>query len=254
MQESIQKIKEDLPEEKKEEFQEAVMTVAFEDVSLGAMMAGTQDGKSITDGARAKLDGKTSDEIIAMAEKIEAKQEAERQGEALERAKEQLEQAKKEIDELEEERAKSKKAEKELENFVVERARFYKESRRFGPDQPVHELEVENNTDHAISRAYFKGTYATPGRSVPWIEEEFNYKISGGLEPGESAKWLLVPNMFSEWGNIEEHKDAVFTVDVIALDGPDGETLYSVDFTEEDAERLEALRKEVEELEEKLSE
>lgn len=241
MRDSIQKIKDELPDEKREEFNDAIMTVAFEDVSLKSMMAGTQDGESIKDGAMSKLDGKSADEIIAMAEEIEARRAAEQK-------REQLEQARKDIKELEKMRSESNKSEKALEKFVVESSRFYKRSRRYGRDEPIIELEVTNDTDHAISRAYFKGTYATPGRSVPWIQEQFNYSISGGLEPGESAKWSLAPNMFSDWGKIEERDDAVFTVDVVQLDGPDGQLLYRVDFDEDDAARLEKLRQKVDEL------
>ena len=27
----------------------------------------------------------------------------------------------------------------------------------------------------------------SPGRSVPWLKEDFNYTIPGGLEPGEGS-------------------------------------------------------------------
>ncbi|MFW6054222.1 MAG: hypothetical protein ACOC9J_05360 [Persicimonas sp.] len=112
----------------------------------------------------------------------------------------------------------------------------------------IIELKVTNNTDEAISRAYFKGTYATPSRSVPWLEETFNYSISGGLEPGESATWSLAPNTYSEWGSLEERDDAVFTVEVTRLDGADGEALYEIGFDEDDAKKLDKLKEQVTEL------
>ncbi len=242
---TIQEIKKSLPEEKRKDFDKAVMTVAFADVELGALMAGIQDEDTLLKTAKEKLDGKTADEIFAKAKVVRERREKERAKREAERRAEQIEQAKQHVAELEEEKTRSEKAESQLAKFEVESSKFYKRKQRFGRPQPIIELEVVNNTDTAISRAYFKGTYATPGRSIPWIEEEFNYQISGGLEPGESAEWSLAPNMFSDWGDIEEKDDAVFTVEVTRLDGPDGEAVYEVEFDDEDAKRLEKLKEKI---------
>ena len=67
------------------------------------------------------------------------------------------------------------------------------------------------------------------------------------LEPGESAKWNLAPNMFSDWGKVEERDDMVFTVTTTRLDGADGEPLFVDDFGDRRAARLETLRAEFEE-------
>ena len=245
---SIEEVRKSLPEDKRKEFDEAVLTLAFADISFAGMAAGTQDGESLVQGAQEKLDAKTADEILAMAEEVEEKREKERAEREAKRRAEQIEQAKKDIAELEAERTQSEAAKSELAKFEVTRSKFYKRSQRYGRAKPVIELDVENNTDTPISRAYFKGTYATPGRSIPWLEDEFNYEISGGLEPGESAEWSLAPNMFSDWGDVEERDDAVFTVEVIKLDGPDGEAVYEASFDDDDAKRLEKLKEKVAEL------
>lgn len=86
------------------------------------------------------------------------------------------------------------------------------------------------------------GTLASPGRSVPWLKEKFSYKISGGLEPGEAVNWNLAPNMFSDWGKVEGAPDMVLTVEVLSLDGADGNTLYSLTYSDHDQKRLDALR------------
>ena len=149
-----------------------------------------------------------------------------------------------EIKELEEKKGRSTAARAELAKLEVLRSRFYKEERNFGGYQPIIELTVRNGTSHAISRAYFVGTLSSPGRSVPWLKEDFNYEISGGVEPGKKVSWRLSPNMFSTWGSIKAPSDAVFTVEVERLDGPDKKALHSArDFTEQDAERLEKLKK-----------
>lgn len=123
------------------------------------------------------------------------------------------------------------------------KSRFYKHKSGYGRGQPVIELTVKNNTSIAVSRAYFEGTIASPGRSVPWLVKDFNYEIAGGLEPGEEVTWSLSPNMFSDWGTIETSKDAIFTVTVEQLDGSDGESMYSTRaFSEYDQERLQQLK------------
>jgi hypothetical protein len=131
-----------------------------------------------------------------------------------------------------------------LAKFEVKRSRFYKRKQGtyYVTEEPIIELTVMNGTDKAVSRAYFTGTLASPNRSVPWIKDDFNYEISGGLEPGEEVTWYLAPNMFSDWGEVDAPKDAVLTVEVKQLDGPDGEEMYSVNnFGEDEQERLEEL-------------
>jgi len=50
--------------------------------------------------------------------------------------------------------------------------------------------------------------------------------------------------MFSGWGRVDAPDDAVFTVTVERLDGPDGEPVLSTrDFGERDARRLEELKR-----------
>ena len=73
--------------------------------------------------------------------------------------------------------------------------------------------------------------------------EDFNYQIRGGLEPGESADWSLAPNMFSEWGKVDAPEDALFTVDVVRIDGADNKVLYdSQGLSEHEIARLKMLK------------
>jgi hypothetical protein len=126
----------------------------------------------------------------------------------------------------------------------VTRSRFYRQESSFGRAEPVIELALTNNTGVAVSRAYFMGTLASPGRAVPWIKDSFNYQIAGGMESGESKELKLTPNMFGEWGRVEAPADAVLTVEVTRLDGPDGKAVFDSDaFTEDDAERLSTLER-----------
>lgn len=229
---SMERIRASLSEEEEKKFQEALPVVLFEDLeSIGDLVSAAQDAESFKAEALKKLHGKTAEEVIGEADRILA-----------ERREKERQQALQEIKELDEKKQNAEAAKAELAKFEVLKSRFYKRARSFGTAQPLIELQVRNGTEHAISRAYFIGTLATPGRAVPWLKEDFNYPISGGVEPGETAEWSLAPNMFSKWGTVEQRDDMVLTVEVLKLDGPDGETLYDANFSEEDEKRLQALK------------
>lgn len=230
---SVEKIRESLPDADKERFDKALFAVmmnsAMGDKSLLEMAAA--DPEQMKTQALARLDGKSADDIFQMADQIRADRlQAERM------------QALAEIAELEKKQQDALAAAAGLSKFEVTRSRYYKQPQRYGRPEPVIELSVSNNTGSAISRAYFKGVVASPGRSVPWIEDEFNYEIPGGIESGESVDWSLAPNMFGDWGR-DTPPDAVLTVTVTKVDGADGEALYdSSAFTAEMAARLASLK------------
>lgn len=234
MKQSVNEVRQSLPQERRQEFDQAVQELAFADVSLEDLMAQGQieNVDLLRPKMRDRLADKTGLEIIAEAEVLRR-----------EREQKQREQALQEIAELEAKRRVATEAREQLRRFEVTRSRFNKVPQRFGRPEPIIELSVVNGTEHAVSHAYFLGTLASPGRSVPWLKESFNYSISGGLEPGESASWKLAPNMFSEWGTVEAPPDAVFTVEVVKVDGADGETLYDAEgLSEFETERLAELQ------------
>ncbi len=114
-----------------------------------------------------------------------------------------------------------------LKKFVVNKARFYYSKDSF-MEKPAIELNVTNKMPVPVSRAYFHAVLQTPGRSVPWVEEDFNYSIPGGLESGESATWELEPNMFGNWAHApKDRNDMVLTVTPVRLDGSDGKPIYN---------------------------
>lgn len=233
MKASAAKITNSLDGTKKQRFQEAVQLVALSQVDMQAVLAGKQNLEGAYGGMIASLDGKTADEVIAQADQIKAEREAREKAQAL-----------KEIAELEAEQANAESAKTELAKFEVLKSRFYLEEQEYTyRKKPLIELAVKNGTAKPVSRAYFKGTIATPGRAVPWLVEEFNYSIPGGLESGESANWTLAPNMFGEWAKVDVPSDAVFTVEVIKLDGADSKSMYDASgLSESKKERLEKLK------------
>ncbi len=232
MKASIETVRESLPQEQRAKFDDALKILAFSQIDLKGLFAEGASGAGSTKGKmKDTLNGKTGEEVIAEAERIKR-----------ERKEKEKTQALNEIKELQEKQAKAVKEKESLKQFQVIRSHFYKQEQRFGRDKPIIELTVKNGTAHPVSRAYFKGTLASPSRSIPWLVETFNYNISGGLEPGEQVEWSLAPNQFSDWGSVDTPTDAILTVEVEQLDGPDGKPLFSSrSFSERDEKRLEEL-------------
>ena len=237
MKASLQKMHDSLPESKRQEFAEATQTIFMNNLDVQGIMAGASSGNSKaivaqqSEKLRASLNGKTSDEIIQEAKAIQA-----------ERAQKEQQQALQEIAALQDKLKQSQQAKEALQAFVINSSRFYFDNQTFGGPRPVIELSVENKTNAPVSRAYFKGTITSPGRSVPWLVSGFSYIIKGGIEPGEKADWKMLPNRFAEWGSVKAPDDAVFTVEPIRLDGADGKVLYDeLSFSEADQKRLDML-------------
>jgi uncharacterized protein DUF6694 len=229
---SIAKVRSSLPPEKLTQFDEAWVAVAMQGFTVPGIMS-TATAANMTAAVKERLNGKTGDEVIAEAAKIKAKAEA--------KAKEE---AKAEIAKLEKAKTEVDAAKAQMVKFEIIDAKFRQTKDFIGMMQPEITMTVKNGTPYPVSRAYFVGILTSPGRSVPWLRKEFNYSISGGIEPGEQATWNLTPNQFSEWGSVKPDKDAGLKVEVVGLDGPDSKRLFTdAKFDDEDAARLVSLKK-----------
>ena len=239
---SIDNVKSSLTEEKKKEFENAVKVMAFSEIGNIFEAAANPDGmqRKVKD----KLNGKTADEIILEGNKIIA----ERKEKEREQAISEIAEIKNKITDLEKKQSDSKKAKDNLKSFNIIRSRFYFQKSSF-IEKGIIELTVKNETKYPISRAYFDGILSSPGRSVPWVQDSFNYNISGGLEPGEEVTWKLSPNMFGEWSKApKDRNDMILTVSVSRIDGADEKAIYDSEFSEQDKSRLEELNQRLSEL------
>lgn len=223
---STAKIKESLTPEEVKKFEESLKIIALSELNLKSILSGEKSEVDFAGKMKKTLDGKGYSDVVAMADKIKE-----------DRKLREKEQAIEEIKELAEKIAKAKSDKESLAKIVVNRSRFYKRPQTYGRPEPIIELSLTNGTDKAISRVYARGTIASPGRTIPWLSEEFNYSISGGIEPGEKNEISLSPNKFSDWGRVDAPSDAVFTVEIYKVDGPDEKTLFSSD--PEDLEKWE---------------
>lgn len=232
---SVAKMKEGLDEEAKAAFEADLALIVVDAMDLKNAMKAAFKGEKVDsdakmDSVRGALNGMTVEQVAIRAQQIREKQAAEELNEAREKYLELM--MKKE---------ESEKAQTELADFEVTDARLYKQKDGFF-EEPVIEMTITNGTVHAVSRAYFRGRVVSPGRSIPWIEEDFNYSIAGGIEPGETQELRLSPNMFGPWGKVEVPADAVMTVTTARLDGVDGAPVVNgMLFSDRDGEKLEEL-------------
>jgi hypothetical protein len=176
------------------------------------------DSTRVMERVRKRLDGLTAEEVFALWEEkiVEA------------------------IEELEKKKERTEAAMAQLKDVTVLKSRYYVQR-----GQHVVELTIKNATEHTVHRVYFQGELRTPDRRRPWVEDDFNYHIPGGLEPGKSATWnfaLLSP----VWDKAPADRDDLsLRVIVVRIDGEDNQPVYdafSNRFSRRDAERLKKLK------------
>jgi len=249
MKSSIQKVKESLPANKQEEFDKSIKTLMFSQIDMKNIFANAFAGQAMDkdkmlNDMKKSLSGKTGLEVIELAKNLKVKRAKEEEVKRTKREEAKRDYEIAELEALQTKKLLYGKNKEKLSKFKVISSTFTQELRNKYSSrlQPIIELTVKNGTSYPISRAYFKGTLQSEGRSIPWLVENFNYEISGGLEPNEKATWSLAPNMFSEWGKVNNPKDAIFTVEVEQIDGVNGKELLSIrDFSDKDQKRLKEL-------------
>lgn len=247
---SIAKVRESLPQDKRADFDSALQVVMMNQVDLGAVLfqafaSATPDVGAYQTKFKNAINGKTGSEIIADAQRIKSDRDAKQTATAVRAKDDQKATDLAKIKLLEQKRSDYQTALQQLKKFEVSRALFYENPDVWGKisNPVIIEVTVRNGTPKAISKVYFTGVLASPGRSVPWFTGDLNYSIPGGLEPGEATTWKLTPNILSDWNKVKAPADAILTVTVKEVDGADGKSLYSTAiFSESDESNLQTLK------------
>lgn len=223
---SIERVRASLPESRHAEFNEAVTKIYFSQIDMADIFAEGLGNLEVK--AMVALDGLTGEQVIQATAEVK-------------KARKKREQSLVEIRELENLRIL---ADMTRNGLKVSCARYYK--KEMGLRQLFFaDLIIKNEGEIAISRIYFKAVLASSNRKVPWNKGEFWENIPGGLEPGEVRQITVLPLFFSGGVAKDAPPDALLTVTIERLDGPDGETLYSaMGFDERDRKRLSELKEE----------
>ena len=227
---SMAAVTKDLSPEKKQLFTESVMAVAFDTADPASMQAFGSDagGPLLLAAVQSKLKGKTADQVIKLGYET--------------RIRKLNEEIAKGISQVTQAKAEREKFKAVFDGVVVSNPRFYVQ--RSFIDEPTIDLTITNNTKMAIRRGFFHGVLTSPGRTIPWVDDDFNYEFTGGLEPGETKRLQLAPNMFGPWGDREFNRrtDLELKVTVVNLEDAEGQALLKGDPGEAAAQERELVK------------
>jgi hypothetical protein len=130
----------------------------------------------------------------------------------------------------------------ELAEFKFGAARVFKRHRQF-LEWPVIEMRVFNGTDHKVDLVHFRAALLSPDDEDPWLVEEFDHVVLGGMEPGGSDVWRIEPRQRDWIRLIDPHPDLMFSIEPLRLEALGGNVLAATDWGEIEAHRLDIYRK-----------
>jgi len=201
---SLENMKKSLSPKENERLDEALRYLRFGEANdygmLGELLAQLADSPELQANLFSQIDGKTAEEIVDLAsQRVDEK-----------------------ILSLERDRQEADKTGTLLEaQLPISDARFYWSKDPYS--YPVVELKITNDTGVAITRVLFHGTVSAPGRTIPWIDEDFQEAISGGLENGESKLLRIMQTSSGPWGNTDAKKTSEKNIKITVLNAKDAE-------------------------------
>lgn len=234
--ESVANIRESLPEDKRKEFEGAMVGLAMN--GLGDLFSSAISSDVSASNLRQRIHGKTGEEVIAELRQMQVDKAAKEEGSR----KEELETLKARAAELSKKITDALSESAGIEQFKVISSLFYFEESGF-LKSPVVDVIVKNGTEHPVSAVHFACLVTSPGRAVPWVDAGLNYAIPGGLEPGEQVTLKLSPNMFGEWSKApQDRKDLELSMKVVKLEGAGGHVIFNTEPDPSDKNELDRLR------------
>jgi hypothetical protein len=138
---------------------------------------------------------------------------------------------------LESGREASAAARRELAMFPFGAARVFKRHRQF-LDWPVIEMKVFNKTSRTIHLVHFRAALLSPDDENPWLVEEFDHVVLGGMEPGANDVWRIEPGQRDWIRLIDPHPNLMFSLEPMRLEALGGSVLAASDWGEVEAHRL----------------
>lgn len=184
--------------------------------------------KSIVSSAKNIVDGRTVSEILTIA--VSERKKALEQSRTLYQS--HKDKALSKIAEIDEKitRIDSGNEKGIVENIIISNAKFWLDKDSF-LTKPIISLNISNKSESPIKKIFVSATLQSPERAIPWLEDDFNYQFSGGLEPGELKRLDLAPNMFSSWGKLpdEAARKGVLTLRLNSVEDASGARIESIE-------------------------
>lgn len=175
--------------------------------------------KLVVENARTLVDGRSAKEILTVADDERKKA----RDTALAIYRDQLTKANAALNDVraQEEAVLRRRTEQQIivQSVKISSPRFSYQKVGF-VEQPIISFTILNEGTIALKRIFMHGKVQTPGRAIPWVEDDFNYEFPGGLEPKEKQTLNLSPNMFSDWGKVpkEAVKGAILDLSLTAFE------------------------------------
>lgn len=96
-----------------------------------------------------------------------------------------------------------------------------------GLEWPIISFTVSNKGRVTIKRIFMRALLKTPGRSVPFADENFDFSIPGGIAPGEFKHVDLDADSVGDWSAVtkEAARKASFILMVMAVEDAGGNKL-----------------------------
>lgn len=162
-----------------------------------------------TDKIRQALSGKTADALIDSYIMV---------------VEENYAMAKTELDEAQKYIANAKKMNEAVNGFEIMDSKFYYDESQENA-VPMIGLSVHNGTTSTITYLYLRAKVYSPGRVIPWFEDEFNFGVAEGVKPNDTADWELVTDVANGWDSIPKRDDLAISIEVVKLITAKGQEL-----------------------------
>lgn len=151
------------------------------------------------------------------------------------------------VAELETRRDAAVEVRSELSRLRLSRALVFKRNRGF-LQWPVIQLEATNGAAETVHLIRLRASLLAAGEPEPWMLEDIDRLVMGGLAPGASEIWRIEPEQ-QEWIQlIDPHPNVSFSLEVTGLYGLGGRVLAETDWTAVEAHRLDVYRATMEQI------
>lgn len=222
MEKSMNDMRDKLSDEQNDKLDKAMMLIAFDALNFDDIFKLTEiNTNNMLNKVKRKLDGKTYNDIIEIANGV----------------------AKKKIAELNKQKSENLKGLPEIQ--VKENLLYNKTGEGFfgsSMTTRILKLTVKNNSKQSFSKIYFNAKTFAKNRDVSFLNDDFVYEITGGLGPGETQTWELVPNSLlnDQWN--KDIPGGYLVVKPINAEDAYGKKVYDSEWSDSKQKELDELQ------------
>jgi hypothetical protein len=105
--------------------------------------------------------------------------------------------------------------------------RDFKLQKYGGLEWPILSFNVANKSRVPVKRLFLRASLRRPGRAIPIAEKSIDYRIAGGIAPGESRHVELDAALVGDWSDVTKAavRNASFQLTLTAVEDEGGNRL-----------------------------